>query len=1054
MKILLIGMDLDTQQIRTVLAKEGCTADFVSSRRLGELQGQLFADAVIIGQDHGYHGRIEMPPQLKEAPFVAAIGADNIAAGLSNLSVQENALCNQYILYGGEENLRRMVQFIAYKLGEAPCPPPPEAIPFDSIYDFEGGLYPDAAAYLNKCEQGYSTYVGILSYRTRWQGKDLAVERALKEELNRQGIGVIPAYSTGNPDAETGCLSMEQAVERFFIKEGKSQIELLVNFLFFGAADGDGESLFERAANLYNRLGIPVVHPVQSNYLNNEQWERSPAPFGSDSAINFDVAELQGMIEPVFLGGIAEGKMHDVVPERAQKLARRIAGWIALRKKTNAEKKIAVMLNNAVCSGVEATLGKAAGLNAFESIVKLLNRLAAEGYCTGEIPPDGASLRKAFLEKKAYSDFRWTSAEDIAACGGVLYAMPAQEYESLYAGVPEQARRKMEKTWGKAPGEAMVLDGKILITGMQFGNVLLMIQPKRGCYGAKCTGEVCKILQNPDCPPTHQFLATYFYAEKVFGADAWIHFGTHGCLEFLPGKSSGLGAECFSDIAVGAKPNLYVYNAESVSSAMLAKRRSYAVTIDHAAEQEGLHVLDEREIQGLLTGLSGGFIRPGAGGTAEDGPVETGRNLFGVEIDRIPEKTAYARGTQAAEALVASYLKEEGRYPEQIALNMISLDIPRTKGEQFSLLLSLIGVRPIWNERGIVTGMELIPLAELKRPRMDVSIHISGILRDTWPDILARMDAAVMMAAAAPETREENYIIRHLEPTEAPGEIPHVPRIFGGAPGTYANSIGLALKASAWQDENDLARYFIDSSSYVYGKDIHGEKNIRAFISGIKYTDATCDIVSLRHTDALISSYSARVQGGYALAAKSLGIDHKVHSYMGESTQGGIAVKTLREHVNEGLERTLLNEEWKKCQMAQGYDGAAEIMRHIQSVFEMQCVNESFTSQTLDCLARQYMEDETMRQFLQENNPFAAEESSRRFLELESRGKWSPAPDVLAELRKAYLKAEGNLEDGLCGRGEIQGGNVEIVADGAIAEWKERLQAADAEIKRCSKQNS
>ena len=129
----------------------------------------------------------------------------------------------------------------------------------------------------------------------------------------------------------------------------------------------------------------------------------------------------------------------------------------------------------------------------------------------------------------------------------------------------------------------MVLGGKILITGMRFGNVLLLIQPKRGCYGAKCTGEVCKILQDPACPPTHQYLATYFYAADCFGADAWVHFGTHGSLEFLPGKANGLGEECFPDIAVGEKPNLYVYNAACIGSAMLAKRRSYAVIIDGRA---------------------------------------------------------------------------------------------------------------------------------------------------------------------------------------------------------------------------------------------------------------------------------------------------------------------------------------------------------------------------------------------------------------------------------------------------------------------------------------
>lgn len=1056
MKILLIGNDLDTPQMRAVLAAEGCSAQFLPSHGFDQLSKDMLlaADAALVARDHGDHEPFEPGERLSPIPLIAAIGAENIAAGISSLNAEENALCNAYILSGGEENLRRLARFFKHKRYGVPVPPPPEAVPFDSIYTLSGALYQDAVTYIEECEAGYAAYVGVLSYRTRWQGNDLAVERALKAALNRRGIGVINAFSTGNPDPGSGCLSMEQAIKQFFTKDEKPLIELLVNFLFFGTAEGDGESLFERAANLYARLQIPILRPVQSNYLTNEQWMSAPAPFRQDAALNFDISELQGMIEPVFLGGSVNRRMHEAVQERAEKLAGRIAGWIALRKKANADKKLAIFLNNAVCSGVEATLGKATGLNAFESAVCVLKRLAEEGYAVGNIPKDGEALRAQFLEKKAYSDFRWTSAEDIAASGGVLYAMPAEEYARLYARIPEGARACMEETWGSLPGEAMVLGGKILITGMRFGNVLLLIQPKRGCYGAKCTGEVCKILQDPACPPTHQYLATYFYAADCFGADAWVHFGTHGSLEFLPGKANGLGEECFPDIAVGEKPNLYVYNAACIGSAMLAKRRSYAVIIDHASKQEELHVLDGVETGALLRGLSGCFVRPGAGGSEADGPVETGRNLYGVEIDRIPTMDAYARGTDAAEALITRYFAEEGRYPEQIALNMISLDIPRTKGEQFALFLGLVGVRPVWNGRGTVLGMELIPASELKRPRMDVTVHISGVLRDTWPGILARMDEAILLAAAADEPPHANYIVKHLHAASMNGKKPCIARIFGGAPGTYSNSIGLALKASAWQNENDLARYFMDSSSYVYGKDKHGEKNLSAFLGGIKRTDVTCDIVSLRHTDALNSSYSTRVQGGYALAAKSLGMKRRMRNYMGESTENGIDVKTLKEHLDDGVGQTLLSEAWKKKRMQQGYDGAADIMCRMQNVFEMQCVNQTFSSETLDTLAQQYVLDAQMHDFMRENNPFAAEETARRFLELESRGKWQPAPEVLSKLQKVYLKTEASMEDGLCGRGEIQGGNVEVVPDGTIAQWKKRLQSTDEEIERWKKQSS
>lgn len=1052
MKVILIGSELDNPRMRAVLERENCEVQAISSRGFRALAGgtRLSADAAFVSRDHGDHGGFEnAAAALDGIPFVAALGAEDTAVLPSNLSARGSALCSRYYLYGGSDNLRNMLRFARSKRYGGPLPDPPKSLPFDSIYTFDGAFYDSADSFLSQNEQGYSEYAGILSYRTRWQSDDLEVEKALKKALNARGIGVICTFSAGTPDEESGCLSMEQAIGRFFCTGGKPRISLLVNFMLFGTADGGGDSLFERAADAFGRLGVPVIRPVQSNYLTDEKWAASPAPFTQDAALHFDVPEMQGMTEPVFVGGSENRRTHSVVAERIGRLSDRAAAWIGLRGKENREKKLALILNSAVCSGVEATLGRAAGLNAFESAVKLLNRLRDEGYAVGDVPDSGDELRKMFLDKKAYSDFRWTCVEDIIASGGALYAMPAAEYGAMYAAVSEKARGAVEAAWGPPPGGAMVADGKIVITGLRFGSALLMIQPKRGCYGAKCTGEVCRILQDPACPPTHQYLASYWYAQNVFGADALIHFGTHGSLEFLPGKSNGLSGDCFPDIAVGRTPNLYVYNACSVSAALIAKRRSYAVTVDHKPKKDGLHILLGSELDALVNGLNGGFVTPGHGGDEADGPFDTGRNLYGVLPDRIPTREAYERGARAAEALIERYAADEGGYPEQIALNMIALDIPRTGGEQMSQMLRLLGVRPVWNGRGAVTSLECVPLRELNRPRMDVSVHISGVLRDTWPGVLATLDEAVALAASRDESPRDNYVVRNLGGPRKDGDIP---RIFGGAPGTYANSVGLALKASAWKSGDDLARYFIDSSSYVYGKGKNGERNIGAFLDGIKRTDVTCGIISLRHTDAINSSYGSRVQGGYALAAKSLG--RRVRSYTGESLPGGIAVKTLSAHLEDGLKRTLLDDGWKKNVMQQGYDGAAEVMCRIQNVFDMQCVNESFSPQTLDELARQYATGGDMCHWLEKTNLFAAEETSRRFLELENRGKWKADPEVLDRLRRDYLKTEAGLEDGISGRGEVQAGNVDIVTDGAVEEWNKRISAADAEIERWKEQNS
>lgn len=1047
MKILVIGRDLHTSLFRRMLKQEGCEAEFLSFQSFAAMpqEERLTADAAIVGNDHGAYETLTNGSCLADIPFVAAVGAENIAAGISTLTPEENRDCNAYLGYGGEKNLRGLIAMIRCRLYGGEKPEAPQKVPFDGIYTPNGDLCEDVTEYLSRYEVGYDTYVGIINYRTRWQAGDMKAELTLKNALNKRGIGVILVFSAANPDTELQALTMDQAAEKFFMENGRILIDAMVNFLYFPVTEEKGDSLYDRAAAFYGRWNLPVLHPTQSYHHTNQSWMEEKAPFQYDTAMCFDTAEMQGMIEPLFLGGMGEQELHDVVEERAEKIAARICGWITLRKKKNSEKKLAVMMNNAVCSGVEATLGKASGLASFDSVIKLLQRLKKEGYQVGEIPKSGEALRKLFLEKKAYSDFRWTAAEDIVAGGGALYQMRAEEYAQFFDGLPEKTREKVEEAWGTLPGEAMVMDQKLLITGLQFGNVLLMIQPKRGCYGAKCTGEVCKILQDPSCPPTHQYLATYYYAAEVFGADAWIHFGTHGSAEFLPGKASGLSAECYPDIVVGNKPNLYVYNPRMIASAMLAKRRTYAVIVDHKPLREELHTLEEQELDALILGLNGGFVQPGAGGEEEDAP-ETGRNLYGIQMDRIPTREAYERGSAGAEAMAERYLQEEGRYPKQVVLNMISLDIPRTKGEQISVFLHLLGVRPCWNERGVVCGMELIPLKELKRPRIDVSAHISGVLRDTWPSVFALLDEAVKLAADAKEDPEQNFVIQNLQEAVTNGEKPEISRIFGAAPGVYASGIGLALKASAWKNEEDLGRYFIDSSCYAYGKDKYGKKEIAAFLDGVKRTEMTCDVVS-NQTDALACSYSSRVQGGYDLAAKALGLKKKIRSFMGESGKTGIAVKTLNEYVTDGVKQTFLNEEWKKKRMQEGYEGAAEIMRRLQHVFEIQCVNESFTDEILDQVAEEYLNDEKMQQFMEENNPYAGEEAIRRFAEMRSRGKWTGDPEVWNRVQKSYLKAEGALEDGICGNGEMQAGNVEIVTADGVEAWKARLAEVDQAMK-------
>jgi cobaltochelatase CobN len=225
----------------------------------------------------------------------------------------------------------------------------------------------------------------------------------------------------------------------------------------------------------------------------------------------------------------------------------------------------------------------AVGLDAFESLAAVLREMRAAGYDVGNAPENGGAILDMIQERKAISEFRWTTVEEIVGKGGVLHRMGRDEYEAYFRSLPSEVIDRVTEDWGIFPGQGMVYkDGGedvLLVTGLQFGNVRIMVQPKRGCYGPKCTGEVCRILHDPALSPPHHWLATYKYMRDA--SDAVVHFGTEGSLELLPGKRAALSDRCFPEVSLDDLPNFYVYVMNTPGDGIVAKRRGRAVLIDH-----------------------------------------------------------------------------------------------------------------------------------------------------------------------------------------------------------------------------------------------------------------------------------------------------------------------------------------------------------------------------------------------------------------------------------------------------------------------------------------
>jgi len=261
---------------------------------------------------------------------------------------------------------------------------------------------------------------------------------------------------------------------------------------------------------------------------------------------------------------------------------------ISFRVASPSKRKVAIILHNNPCASAEATVGSGAHLDTLESVARILQRMREEGYDVSIPPGDGKELITAIMDKKAISEFRWTSVEEIVRLGGALDMMSIEDYESWFFMLPKDVQKRVIDAWGRPPGEekdgvlpSMVYQGKLVVTGIQYGNAIVCVQPKRGCAGSRCDGQVCRILHDPEVPPPHQYLATYHWVQEVFGADVMVHVGTHGNLEFLPGKSVALSESCLPDIVVGDIPYLYIYNSDNPPEGAVAKRRSYSVIVDH-----------------------------------------------------------------------------------------------------------------------------------------------------------------------------------------------------------------------------------------------------------------------------------------------------------------------------------------------------------------------------------------------------------------------------------------------------------------------------------------
>jgi cobaltochelatase CobN len=517
------------------------------------------------------------------------------------------AVCAQaygYIAEGGQENYQRLLEFIAHQINPAIPVRDPIPLPWQGIlHPPDQTVYESVNSYRQAHPAASAPTVGLLFSRHSFTNTDAGLERELIEALEAQGLNVLPVFSHGTPDKEAGAWGPLETARRFFIQEdGSARINALINlhFFFLGReAKGDisETGVAAHTVAFFKTLNVPVFKPVISYSKSIEEWEEDPQGLTAEVSFGIAMPEFEGNIEPIILACSRKltdertdtvFEIRETIAERVQYIAQRVARWVRLATKPRAERKAVFVFHKNECAGLEAGVGGAAGLDSGESVVRIMRQMQAAGYQVENIPDSGEDLMQTILARKAVAEFRWTTVDEIVTKGGHLALLDNEIYQQWFDELPERARADLVAGWGEPPGQemngvppSMVLDGKLVITGLNFGNVNIIMQPKRGCAGARCDGQVCKILHDPDIPPPHQYIATYMYMDRIFGADVIIHVGTHGNLEWMPGKGAGLSAACWPEIAIGKTPHLYIYNADNPAEGVVAKRRSYAVLVDH-----------------------------------------------------------------------------------------------------------------------------------------------------------------------------------------------------------------------------------------------------------------------------------------------------------------------------------------------------------------------------------------------------------------------------------------------------------------------------------------
>ncbi|MFB2982422.1 magnesium chelatase subunit H [Microseira sp. BLCC-F43] len=1154
-----------------------------------------------------------LPKVLKYLPMDKAQDARNFM------------LSFQYWLGGSSENLENFLLMLADKyvykgkLGKAEYLEPRTYPDMGIWHPLAPQMFEDVKEYFNwynsrkdissDLKDPLAPCVGLVLQRTHLVTGDDAHYVAMVQEIEAMGARIVPVFAGG--------LDFSKPVDVYFYDPVTKTpiVDTVVSLTGFALVGGPARQDHPKAIDSLKRLNRPYMVALPLVFQTTEEWQDSELGLHPiQVALQIAIPELDGAIEPIILSG-RDGTTGRAIAlqDRIEAVAQRALKWANLRRRPKLEKKVAITVFSFPPD--KGNVGTAAYLDVFGSIYEVMKALKNNGYDLPELPDSAEALMQEVIHD--------ATAQYATPELNIAYRMSVPEYEEL---TPYSER--LEENWGTPPGNLNSDGQNLLIYGKQFGNVFIGVQPTFGYEG-----DPMRLLFSRSASPHHGFAAYYTYLEKIWKADAVLHFGTHGSLEFMPGKQIGMSGECYPDSLIGTIPNLYYYAANNPSEATIAKRRSYAETIsyltppaenaglykglqelseligsyqtlkdtgrgipivntimdkcrmvnldkdinlpekdakDLTAEERdtlvgsvyrklmeiesrllpcGLHVIGkppsaeeaiatlvniasldrteeeilslpriiansigrdidevyansdrgiledvqllqeitlatraavtalvkeqtdadgrvslvsklnffnmgkkepwiealhslgyqkvdpdaikplfeylefclkqvcaDNELGALLRALEGEYILPGPGGDPIRNPdvLPTGKNIHALDPQSIPTAAAVKSAKIVVDRLLARQKADTGNYPETIASVLWGTDNIKTYGESLAQIMWMVGVKPVPDALGRVNKLELIPLEELGRPRIDVVINCSGVFRDLFINQMSLLDKAVKMAAEADEPLEMNYVRKHaLQQAEEMGINLRqaATRVFSNASGSYSSNINLAVENSTWENESELQEMYLKRKSFAFSSDNPGmmEESRQIFETTLKTADVTFQ--NLDSSEISLTDVSHYFDSDPTKLVASLRGDGKTPaSYIADTTTANAQIRTLSETVRLDARTKLLNPKWYEGMLSHGYEGVRELSKRLVNTMGWSATAGAVDNWIYEDTNTTFIQDENMRQRLMNLNPHSFRKVVATLLEVNGRGYWETSESNLQMLRELYQEVEDRIE--------------------------------------------